>query len=978
VRRFVLVVLCLSFALSALAGFSSRDLVLPAAGRLQGSGGAQFYTTLWVTNPSAAVAEIDIQYLLTGQANLHPPTFHDVLGPHQTKVYENVAEKTFGITGILGALRVRGTTEVVAGARIYDVRASETIAETRGLFLGGVPARFGIARGARAALQGARNNADFRYNIMLVETSGEPVSVQLSVLDHEGATIGALTLALQAWEQRLIPLFSIVESPLADGSVLLDAIDGDGRVLAAGSLVANGSQDGSVFEMARSGDALVDGPYVRTLNGKSNDVVLEAGSNITLVPTTDGLRIDATVEPGPEGPMGPAGPVGATGAVGPAGPQGPVGPAGPIGPVGPAGATGATGPQGPIGPTGATGPQGPVGPQGLTGPIGPTGNTGATGATGPQGPEGLNWRGAWNSATNYIVDDAVSYGNSSYVAIAANTNEAPPISPAKWDVLAQEASFTGTAAGGALSGTYPNPQIANGQVVRSLNGLTESLTIAAGTNVTVTPSGGDTLTIAAAATGSNNSSVTFNHDGTLTIEDDRPQSVSTTNSAWLTAGNSGTSGASFIGTTATQPFIIKTNGSGAASERMRFTTNPQIVVNRATAQPGDLLSVYGTGYTGALNSVANQTDYPLNAYSTGSFGSMHGENTGTGQGVIGFNSSTGTGVYGLNNNANGFGVFGNNQTTGIGVSGLSAGGFGINGSTNGALVAGIRASNQASTGTGMIALGNGISAGTLYAPGSGLAANGTAAGTYSLATGAEGVGVIGLGSNITTPQLTGQGEGVAGTGDVYGVSGFAVAAFANDRWGGYFDYTQGVNSFAYIGGRTSGTDYGILSGGTKSTMVEGFDGESRIMFCPEAPEVLFLDYGSSRLSDGVARVEIDPLLAKNIRIDDAHPLRVFVQVEGECNGVYVTGKSADGFTVKELGGGTSNVPFSWQIVATRANVLDAQSGLLASEFESLRFPVGPPRRSAPVETFGVSPATAVAPVPTLAPAAPRKVMPATR
>jgi hypothetical protein len=39
------------------------------------------------------------------------------------------------------------------------------------------------------------------------------------------------------------------------------------------------------------------------------------------------------------------------------------------------------------------------------------------------------------------------------------------------------------------------PKIANGTVVRSLNGLFENLTLAAGANITITPAG-NTLTIA--------------------------------------------------------------------------------------------------------------------------------------------------------------------------------------------------------------------------------------------------------------------------------------------------------------------------------------------------------------------------------------------------------------------------------------------------------------------------------------------------
>jgi hypothetical protein len=128
------------------------------------------------------------------------------------------------------------------------------------------------------------------------------------------------------------------------------------------------------------------------------------------------------------------------------------------------------------------------------------------------------------------------------------------------------------------------------------------------------------------------------------------------------------------------------------------------------------------------------------------------------------------------------------------------------------------------------------------------------------------------------------------------------------------DNEQGV--FAVIG--TPGTctinDGGNLAcTGTKSASVQVQE-EPRLLYAIESPEVWFEDFGLGTLQDGVAVVSIDPLFAETVNLDAYH---VFVTPLGDCQGLYVTDKTATGFEVRELGGGTANISFDYRIVAHR-------------------------------------------------------------
>ncbi|UCB52842.1 MAG: hypothetical protein JSV10_01765 [Candidatus Zixiibacteriota bacterium] len=167
------------------------------------------------------------------------------------------------------------------------------------------------------------------------------------------------------------------------------------------------------------------------------------------------------------------------------------------------------------------------------------------------------------------------------------------------------------------------------------------------------------------------------------------------------------------------------------------------------------------------------------------------------------------------------------------------------------------------------------------------------------------------------------------TGIAYGIQGEAVNSSSGQAVGGHFyvhdsgtGSKYGVLSTApvsngyagYFSGRVLITDTLIVLGG-KSAAVKVDNGEYRLLYSQESPENWFEDFGEGQLVDGRTVVGLDPLFSQTVNTNITY--HVFLTPGADCNGLYVVNKTPNSFEVRELKGGSSNLTFSYRIVAKR-------------------------------------------------------------
>ena len=496
--------------------------------------------------------------------------------------------------------------------------------------------------------------------------------------------------------------------------------------------------------------------------------------------------------------------------------------------------------------------------------------------------------------------------------------------------------------GAGVTGATGNPGAVGATGATGITGPTGVGAGGSGVTGATGPSGVDGVTGATGIAGASGATgatgpdwtltaLTLNPSGTLTLTTTAPQTVSTTVGAWLTTGNTGTTPpTNFIGTTDNIDWVMKTN----SVERARVKSNGQFIVNNPTPAATDVFSVYSGPYPGTI---------------TGGAGVIA---------IAGYASGTNTAaVSGTDNTANGTGILG--QCTGnlvVANVDQSAGVLGLTTGTNAANTFSFGVVGQGTQLNSSGVVGSSNTAGIIIPTGgAGGAFTSDECGVYGDATTvASGVGIVAVGNGMNSFNEPTVGAGLAGSGVSYGVAGYASTAVKTNpadypgqplgtagAAGGYFEVDKAglIQTWAYVGVLDNVTGAGtlrkIIGPGTVNTIVKDMKDSLVALSCPETPENLFQDFGTGTLVGGRVHITIDPIFAKNIVVNNKHELRVMVQLEGDCNGVYVTNKTATGFDVVELAGGKSNVKFSYMISANRADEVLADGSI--SHYSSERF-----------------------------------------
>lgn len=227
------------------------SLIIPAVAHVDGIG-AKFESDVRLANASAQVMKYQLLFTpsrANGTRIGQEATIQVEAG--QTAALDDILKNVFGyaqgIDSISGVLEIRPLTHL--GRTLTSFASSRTFASgisgTYGQFIPAIPYSQFIGRGdGFLSLQQIAQSALYRTNFGLVEASGEPATVQVSVFGDTGQRVGDFDIALQAGEHmQLGALLAQRGLSVDDGRIEVAVTSSSGKVTAYASVLDNRTND---------------------------------------------------------------------------------------------------------------------------------------------------------------------------------------------------------------------------------------------------------------------------------------------------------------------------------------------------------------------------------------------------------------------------------------------------------------------------------------------------------------------------------------------------------------------------------------------------------------------------------------------------------------------------------------------------------------------------------------------------------------
>jgi uncharacterized repeat protein (TIGR01451 family) len=243
---------------------SANSLIIPSVGHLDGIN-SQWRSDVRITNTALQKINYLLRFTPAGDPTQVKQTQISIAS-NDTMALDDIVKNWYGVGAIgdaaNGVLEVRplnfsgkgtpGAEDVnvsfatVASSRTFNQSSGGTL----GQFIPAIPfASFigkvtGDARAGILSMQQIAQSPSYRTNLGIVEASGKPVSVLISVFDTSGKNLLDFPLDLKAGQQQQLNSFLAANNiTLTDGRIEVKVTSGDGKIMAYASVVDNITTD---------------------------------------------------------------------------------------------------------------------------------------------------------------------------------------------------------------------------------------------------------------------------------------------------------------------------------------------------------------------------------------------------------------------------------------------------------------------------------------------------------------------------------------------------------------------------------------------------------------------------------------------------------------------------------------------------------------------------------------------------------------